>query len=149
MSKRWGTPTWYFFHTFAEKITENLFKNNRQECLQLLHSICSSLPCPYCKEHAIDYLLKHKFMEIKTKGELKNFFFNFHNEVNKRKKLNVQNLTILDKYKNASMINMYLYFKQEFFKTYYLANHFSGWIRNMLLEKVVKFFKKNISQFNP
>ena len=40
MSKRWGTPTWYFFHTFAEKITENLFNNNRQECLELLHSIC-------------------------------------------------------------------------------------------------------------
>ena len=30
MSKRWGTPTWLFFHSFAEKITENLFKKKEK-----------------------------------------------------------------------------------------------------------------------
>ena len=30
MSKRWGTPTWYFFHTLAEKIhKEHLDKIKR------------------------------------------------------------------------------------------------------------------------
>ena len=24
MSKSWGTPTWYFFHTLAEKIKDNM-----------------------------------------------------------------------------------------------------------------------------
>ena len=58
MSKRWGVPTWYFFHTFAEKITENLFLSKRLECLELLEEICTNLPCPYCKEHSVDYLKK-------------------------------------------------------------------------------------------
>ena len=77
------------------------------------------------------------------------FFYRFHNNVNKRKKIKEEQITILDKYKNASMVNVYLYFRQEFFKTYYLANHFSGWIRNMQLETLKEFFKKNINQFHP
>ena len=149
MSKRWGTPTWLFFHSFAEKVTDNLFLNHTEECLLLLQNICHSLPCPYCKDHARDYLKKHKFMNIKTKEELKMFFYRFHNNVNKRKKIKEEQITILDKYKNASMVNVYLYFRQEFFKTYYLANHFSGWIRNMQLETLKEFFKKNINQFHP
>ena len=126
MSKRWGTPTWLFFHSFAEKITENLFLNNREECLHLIETICKNLPCPYCKDHAKDYLKKHKFMEIKTKEELKMFFFKFHNNVNKRKKQKEESLKILEKYKTASMVNIYLYFRQEYFRTYYSANHFLG-----------------------
>ena len=54
MSKRWGIPVWYFFHTFAEKITDKLFLSKREECLSLIASICSSLRCPYCKSHAMD-----------------------------------------------------------------------------------------------
>ena len=50
MSKRWGTPTWLFFHSFAEKVTDNLFLNHTEECLLLLQNICHSLPCPYCKD---------------------------------------------------------------------------------------------------
>lgn len=149
MSKRWGVPTWYFFHSFAEKITENLFNNQREECLELLSKICSSLPCPYCKDHAVNYLSKHNFMEIKTKEQLKMFFFNFHNDVNKRRKIKQEGIEILNKYKNASMVNVFLYFRQEFFRTYYLANHFSGWIRNLLLDTLVDFFKANISKFSP
>ena len=40
---------------------------------------------------------------------------------------------------------MYIYIlDKNFFKTYYLANHFSGWIRNMQLETLKEFFKKKI-----
>ena len=88
-------------------------------------------------------------MEIKTRESLKMFFFKFHNNVNKRKKQKEESITILDKYKTAVMVNVYLYFKQEFFRRYFVANHFSGWIRNMMYETIVNFFSKNISQFHP
>ena len=149
MSKRWGVPTWYFFHTFAEKITENLFLSKRLECLELLEEICTNLPCPYCKEHSIDYLKKNKLLNVKTKEELKMFFFNFHNTVNKRSKKKIQNKTVLEQFEKMNMAKVCRYFRKEFFRTYYLANHFSGWIRNMLLDKLNKFFIKNISQFHP
>ena len=48
-----------------------------------------------------------------------------------------------------NMASVFRYFRKEFFRTYYMANHFSGWIRNMLLEKIDKFFIKEISQFHP
>ena len=149
MSKRWGVPTWYFFHTFSEKITEQLFKAKREECLSLLQEICNKLPCPYCRDHARDYLKKHKLENVKTKHELKMYFFKFHNEVNKRTKKKVLDISCLEIYKKMNMASVFRYFRKEFFRTYYMANHFSGWIRNMLLEKIDKFFIKEISQFHP
>jgi hypothetical protein len=149
MSKRWGVPTWYFFHTFSEKITETLFTNKRKECIDLLIEICNNLPCPYCRDHARDYIKKHKLDNIKTKEELKLYFFKFHNEVNKRTKKKALDISALEIYKNMSMVSVFRYYRKEFFRTYYMANHFSGWVRNMLLVKIDKFFLKNISQFNP
>lgn len=149
MSKRWGIPTWYFFHTFAEKITENHFLKNRDECLNILKEICSNLPCPYCTDHAKQYLKNNHFDKIKTKDELKIFFFKFHNNVNKRNKKKEFDMGVTDQYKNMNMVKVWHYFRKEFFRTYYMANHFSGWMRNMLLEKLIKFLKNNISQFHP
>ena len=149
MSKRWGIPTWYFFHTFAEKITENHFIKKREECLNLLKEICFNLPCPYCRDHAKQYLKNNNFDNIRTKEQLKIFLFHFHNKVNKRKKNKEFGIEILEQYKKINIINAWKYFKNEFFRTYYMANQFSGWMRNMLLEKIIKFLKKNISQFHP
>ena len=149
MSKRWGVPTWYFFHTFAEKITTDLFQRKREECLSIIESICPSLPCPYCKDHARNYLKTHNFDSIKTKEELKMFLFKFHNDVNRRKKQKIESENILEQYSRVNMVNALKYFRQEFFRNYFIANHFSGWVRNILLEKLIDFFKKNISGFHP
>ena len=149
MSKRWGVPTWYFFHTFAEKITDKLFTNKRKECIDLLIEICNNLPCPYCRDHARDYIKKYKLDNVKTKEELKLYFLKFHNEVNKRTKKKIQDLKVLEIYKSMNMVKVYKYFRREFFRTYYMSNHFSGWVRNMLLEKLNKFIVKNISEFHP
>lgn len=149
MSKRWGVPTWYFFHTFAEKITDDLFTSKKNECIDILKDICTNLPCPYCRDHARDYIKKHKLDNIKTKEELKIYFFKFHNEVNKRTKKKILDISALEMYKNMNMVSVFRYYRKEFFRTYHMANQFTGWIRNMLLVKIDKFFIKNISQFHP
>ena len=147
MSKRWGEPTWYFFHVFAEKITPTTYMEKQQEIHDLFFSICSSLPCPYCKDHAMAYLKKYKLSNLKNKEELKIYFYNFHNSVNKQKKQNVYGKDILKKYEKVSIVNAYKFFNQEFFKTVYLSKHFSGWIRDTLKQKIFNFMKNNIAHF--
>ena len=44
MSKRWGEPTWYFFHTFIEKITEEFYNKNSEKCIKIYKTICFNLP---------------------------------------------------------------------------------------------------------
>ena len=39
MSKSWGTPTWYFFHTLAEKIKENEYDGIKGEVLSYIKNM--------------------------------------------------------------------------------------------------------------
>ena len=81
----WGEPTWFLFHTLAEKVKEEEFQNIRVELLNIIYSICSNLPCPVCSTHAKQHLNGTNFNNIQTKQQLKDFFFHFHNIVNQRK----------------------------------------------------------------
>ena len=85
MSKEWGTPTWYFFHSFAEHINDDFYKANRNIICDLLRNICFNLPCEECTKHAVQYTkntLQGRFLP--DKESLKNYFFAFHNSVNMR-----------------------------------------------------------------
>ena len=62
-----------FFSYFCRKNNYRLISKKREECLNIIESICSSLPCPYCKDHARNYLKTHNFDSIKTKED-KNVF---------------------------------------------------------------------------
>ena len=145
--KRWGEPTWYFFHTFIEKMTDDFFVKKNKECIEIITSICHNLPCPYCKDHASAYIKKHKIENIRTREQMKLFLFNFHNDVNKRTKKPVVGIEILEQYKKIKFTNAYKFFKQEFFKNYYNMRHFSGWIRDSLSKSIQTFIVNNIDHF--
>jgi Erv1 / Alr family len=81
----WGAPTWRFLHCLCQKITEYGFSQNRVTILGLISAICTNLPCPICAEHAKAYLMKCNFHNIRSKGDLKEVLFTFHNHVNKHK----------------------------------------------------------------
>lgn len=82
---RWGRPTWRFFHTVAYKIKPEYFKQVRKDLLDIIFSICATLPCPICSEHAKQYMNSLNFNAIQTKEDLKDMLFVFHNSVNSRK----------------------------------------------------------------
>lgn len=82
---KWGRPTWRFFHTIAHKIKPEHFKQVRKDMLDIIYSICCTLPCPVCAEHAKQYMNSINFNTIQTKDELKTMLFDFHNIVNARK----------------------------------------------------------------
>lgn len=81
----WGKFTWILFHTMAEQIKEERFQQLRNEIFHIIYTICSNLPCPFCAEHAKEYLAKNNLMRSQTKEELKYELFKFHNVVNARK----------------------------------------------------------------
>jgi hypothetical protein len=113
MSKQWGTPTWYFFHTFAEQISEELYQRHCKEICSFYVNICKNLPCSYCTQHATQYVgrtLNPNY--IHNKEQLKQFLFDFHNSVNVRNKKPM--FIDFDMYKNAKLENIFKLFKQEY-----------------------------------
>ena len=81
---RWAPPTWIFFHTFAAKVNKQFFEANRGQCLSIIKMACSCLPCPECTGHATTFMKTVNGNNVKTKEDLINMLFTFHNTVNKR-----------------------------------------------------------------
>ena len=147
---RWGAPTWFLFHTLAEKIKDEHFNRLRKELLDIIYSICMNLPCPICSKHATEYMSGINFNTITTKEQLKQFLFVFHNSVNERKNFTLFSKIELDeKYSKSNTVAIIQNFLQHFQNKSYnikliaddlqrkqLMNHLSGW------------FSKNIHYFD-
>ena len=111
----WGEPTWYLFHTLAEKVYDEKFQEIRTSLLEIIYTIAINLPCPTCAEHAKQYLVGINFNAIQSKIQLKQILFQFHNAVNARKNLPQFEVSNLDeKYSKAITINI----MQNFMKQY-------------------------------
>ena len=82
---KWGAPTWFLFHTLAEKVKPEHFQDIKKDLLNLIYTICSNLPCQMCAKHAVQYLNNVNFNNITTKESLRFMLHRFHNEVNRRK----------------------------------------------------------------
>ena len=52
----WGTPTWFLFHTIAARINENWYRQNYTIVWEFITKCCSTLPCPFCRSHAIAFV---------------------------------------------------------------------------------------------
>lgn len=104
---KWGQPIWFLFHTLSEKVKKESFLVIRNELLTNIYAICNNLPCPTCSTHAIEFLNGVNFNTIRTKEDLKELFFNFHNQVNKKKGFPIFTLAELDeKYTKAVTKNI-------------------------------------------
>lgn len=143
MSKRWGTPTWYFLHTLIEKILDRDYPKIYQEFNSVFNGIIYALPCPICKNHSIQYLKNNPINNIKTKSKMKMYIFHFHNWVNKKLNKKQYGTDILDFYDKLDIRKVHKYFMREFFKTNLLRKQFFLWQNQFLEEKINKFLYKN------
>ena len=81
--------------------------------------------------------------EIDNKEKLKIYFLNFHNEVNRQNKQTVYTYTILNKYKNLDINNVYKTFLRLFYTSYYAGSGLgSSYVRNKSKLKITTFFSK-------
>lgn len=147
---KWGQPTWFLFHTLAEKVREENFKQIKSELIDLIISICGNLPCPICSEHATFYIHGIHVERIQTKMQLKEMLFNFHNSVNKRKDFPIFPLEELQsKYSTANTMAIIYNFINAFQDKHYgprmIANDM---FRNRLIERVKKWFVDNLRHFD-
>lgn len=142
MTKRWGPITWFFLHTFSEKINEDAFKKKQIYYLNLLYNLCCNLPCPTCSNHAKSYLDQNSFKNIKTKNELRRFFWNFHNNVNTRLGKEYVDISILKIYFHGNFQKIIGIFENKLLKLGFSFNFINSMEQvknvNILLSAIYK-----------
>jgi hypothetical protein len=147
---KWGEPTWFLFHTMAEKIKDENFGALRLNILNTISLICNNLPCPDCSNHATEYLKKLNLNSIQTKQDLKLMLFQFHNVVNQRKSFPLFSVDNLDaKYSNAITVNIiqnFMHFFQD--KHYSIRMIANDMHRKRVAELLKTWFNENIQYFN-
>lgn len=143
----WGPPTWLFMHTLAEKIKESSFPVIGPHLILILMKICSNLPCPECSLHAKQFWAKVNTANIKSKIDLINLLFVFHNMVNKRKKLVPFKYDSLQYYKSKNVIDTYNLFSRNF-NTHGNMNLINeSFHRNMMLASLRAWLMQNLQHF--
>jgi hypothetical protein len=147
---QWGEPTWFLFHTLAEKVREDIFPQVRMDLLNVIYTICNNLPCPDCANHATEYMNKVNFNTIQTKQQLKDLLFHFHNEVNKRKGYPLFPRSELDeKYSKAVTMkiiqNFMLHFEDKHTSIRMIARDM---YRKRVAVELKNWFNKNIYYFS-
>lgn len=110
----WGPSTWLFMHTLASKIKDTSFPIIGLNLIQILIQISNNLPCPECSQHAKVFWSQVKIGNIKTKVDLINLLFVFHNMVNKRKGYPPFKYENLQYYNNKNVIETYNMFSRNF-----------------------------------
>lgn len=147
----WGPPIWFLFHTLAHKVKLESFPIIREGLLKNIYSICANLPCPLCTNHATEYLNKINFNNIQTKDELIKTLFVFHNEVNKRKNMEMFPFLQVDlKYKTAVTKNIVQYFMVQYEKkTKNVKMPSNEFHRKNLIVILKKWFNDNLHHFDP
>tara|TARA_Y100000591_G_scaffold271775_1_gene247046 strand:- start:6915 stop:7568 length:654 start_codon:yes stop_codon:yes gene_type:complete len=146
--KYWGTPTWYMFHSIASKIDEQYYKINYIKVWNFIKDTCATLPCPYCRQHAIRYVNKITTNEINTKEKLKHVLFNFHNNVNKRNHRSLFLVKDLKKYDYANLNKIFSLFEARFFKSYYSTREFQDWAKTTYYKKFTLFIQETKNHYD-
>jgi hypothetical protein len=144
----WGPPTWIFIHTLAEKIKDESFPIVGQHVISSIIQICNHLPCPECAQHAKEFWSKVKLSTIKTKTDLVNVLFVFHNMVNKRKGLRPFKYDSLKYYQTRNVIETYNAFSRTFNTKGNMNLISESFHRNLFIRSFKKTLMTIIPHFN-
>lgn len=151
MTKIWGPHIWNFLHCFCEKIDEQFFINNKKSVFVFIKNILFNLPCPICSSDSRIQFQKVNIDIIKTKEELKNLLFYYHNYVNKKLKKKEKSKNVLNVYRGYNIQKCYKNFQLVYFKKYtFKLNIYSTMLKNKNNEQnsVKQWWYKNRRNFN-
>ena len=147
---KWGKPIWTFFHVSAHKMKPEYFNLIIKEYLNFIVLVCNALPCPVCSSHASDYLRSINLNNIKSKDDLINLFFTFHNSVNLRKGVQVLSREQTPSYENASTIIAVKMFVSAFEdKSRSVKLMADDLVRSRIVDKFKNWINANIKYFDP
>jgi hypothetical protein len=143
----WGPSTWIFMHTLAAKIKEDSFPIIGPSLILIIMQICNNLPCPECAEHAKQFWANVKTANIKSKKELIDVLYVFHNNVNKRKKFKLFKYEDLAHYNTLKVIDTYNSFSRNFNTRGNMNLINESFHRNMMLAQLRNWVMANIKHF--
>ena len=90
----WSTPLWNAIHVLSVQCKDDI--ENKTKVFNLIKKMCGFIPCDRCRRHASRY-----FNNNKDYGNIKEYYFNFHNHVKQKKRLRINtNIQLLEKYKD-------------------------------------------------
>lgn len=144
----WGPSTWIFMHTLASKVKEDSFPLIGEKLILILIQICNNLPCPECSQHAKDFWTKVKIPNVKTKTDLMNLLFVFHNMVNRRKNLQLYKYENLTYYDTRNVVETYNMFARNFNTRGNMNLINESFHRNIMLSKLRAWLISNINHFD-
>ena len=148
----WGEPFWNLFHVLCEKmIDDEQFHWKKTQLLNIILIICRNLPCPDCATHATNYLNSSNFQTIQTKQQLKQYFYDFHNQVNIRRGVPHYPIEELNaKYSTGITVNIIKEFMRHFenkhASIHMIANDFH---RGGVAVVLKKWFNDHVQYFAP
>jgi len=140
----WGPPLWRLFHTMAAQINDD-----RLIPLVMGHikRICTYLPCPDCSKHATDFWSRVK--NPTNKQEFIDILYNFHNQVNYRKRKPPHKYELVDNYGRINLV----YAFNDFIRVYNTRGNMNQLAESFQREIIVKKFKQfmvaNLTNFSP
>jgi hypothetical protein len=94
ITDNWGPSLWTILHGLAEKGGKTIFTSFRddekRQWILLVELLPKIIPCPMCREHAQEWILKNPIKPIKDLDNdelydwLTNWVYTFHESVNAR-----------------------------------------------------------------
>jgi hypothetical protein len=147
MSASWGNPTWTFFHTLADHISDSSFDIVGKELINVIERICRHLPCPECTEHATIFWGRVNKQSIKTSQDLRNILFMFHNIVNKRKHKPPFLKENLTQYNHINIVLAYKNFLNKFHTNGNMSLISNAFHRTRMLAHLKIWFNSNLHHF--
>jgi hypothetical protein len=144
----WGACTWNFLHTLVHKVKEEYYDIIGQQLLSRIIEICYHLPCPECCKHAKMFWKHVRVENVKTKTDLINLIFMFHNAVNKRKQKTLFKQNELIYYESQNLIETYNTFYKNFNTTGNMNFINDEFHRKLMLVNLKKWLKFNLAYFD-
>jgi hypothetical protein len=88
----WGPLLWLFFHGMGSLLarieTPSIRDSLTKQMWVITREVLDTIPCPYCRSHAIEEYNAKRMIDDSTSNETRNayqlFFYEFHNRVNAR-----------------------------------------------------------------
>ena len=143
----WAHATWHLFHLLPARISDNDFLIHKKIILSFITKCCSKLPCPYCKNHAQNYLRRYPVERINSREQLEEYLYNFHNNAHRVPRQIHKNM-VLPQYKTMNVRDAFIKFERTFFQSFIGGRYFSDWIRNDFKTDYYKFKNIIINKLN-
>jgi hypothetical protein len=150
----WGNLQWYLFHLLSYTVSDNDLadKNIKKIYLELFLLLLNLMPCIKCYNHSKEILNEYP-IDWKNKENMINWFYNFHNLVNKFLGKQIYSLDDLEIAMKKPINHLYLIQIIKYYTDRVEFGHSSSILVVKMLKRLIKVYpclicKKQLLNYN-